>query len=138
VLLVVAVVLASVVTVAGAFGIFVYDKATAIDRSTPTVAVRNYLQTALVDRDAGRLALFVCSRWSPSEAMTALSERPDPSVRVNWGVTSVQEAGDHAEATARITFTAAGYSAMQIWRLIVVREDGWRVCDVKRSDSLNP
>jgi hypothetical protein len=138
VLLVVAVVLACVVTVAGAFGIFVYDKATAIDRSTPTVAVRNYLQTALVDRDVARLALFVCSRWSPSEAMAALGERPDPSVRVNWGVTSVQESGDRAEATVEITFSAAGNRDVQTWRFAVVREDGWRVCDVKRSDSLNP
>jgi hypothetical protein len=116
----------------------VYDKATAIDRSTPTVAVRNYLQTALVDRDAARLALFVCSRWSTTEAMAALGERPDPSVRVNWGVTSVQEAGDRAEATVEITFSAAGNRDVQTWHFAVVREDGWRVCDVKRSDSLNP
>jgi hypothetical protein len=138
VLLVAAVVLASVVTVAGAFGVFVYDKATAIDRSTPAVAVQNFLQAALVDGDATRLALFVCSRWSASEAMTAVGEKRDPSLRVNWGITSVQEAGDRAEATAQISFTAAGYRDIQTWRFTVVREDGWRVCDVKRSDSLNP
>ena len=138
VLLVAVIFVGIVASVAGTIGFIVYDKVTAIDRSTPTIAVRNYLQTALVDRDVNRISLFVCTKWAPSDAMAAVGDKPDASMRINWGVTAVQEAGDQAQATARITFTSQGYSDIQTWNFTVVREDGWRVCAVQRGDSLHP
>jgi hypothetical protein len=132
-LLVVAVIVGSSVVLGGAIGVVVYDKATAIDRSTPTVAVRQFLQAAVVDRDVSRIALFVCAQWSPTEALSAVGEKLDASVMVNWGVTSVQESGDQAQAQVRITFTAGGFSDVQVWRITVAREDGWRVCALQRN-----
>jgi len=138
VLLVVAIMLTSLVVVGGTVGFVVYDKATEIDRSTPTVAVRQFLQAGLVDRDVDSVALFVCAQWSPSEALVAVTSSADDSMRVTFGVTSVEETGDSAKATVRITSTSSGHSDVATWRVTVVRQDGWRVCGVDRLGSLNP
>ncbi len=137
-LLVVAIMLASLVVVGGAVGFVVYDQTTKIDRSTPTVAVRQFLQAGLVDRDVDRVAMFVCMQWSPSEALVAIASGADDSVRVTFGVTSVEESSDSAKATVRITSTSSGHSDVATWRVTVVRQDGWRVCGVDRLGSLNP
>lgn len=138
VLLVIAIALGALVLVGGAVGIFVYDKATEIDRSTPTVATREFLQAGLVERDVNRLSLFVCKRWPALDAMNTLGPGADSSVRMNWGVTSVQENGDQADVIVRVTSTIDGHSDIETWRLTVVREDGWRVCSMERGLSLNP
>jgi len=138
VLLVVATLLVSLVVVGGAVGFVVYDQATEIDRSTPAVAVRQFLQAGLVDRDVDRVAMFVCRQWSPSDALAAIASGANDSVRVTFGVTSVEESGDSAKATVRITSTLSGHSDVATWRVTIVRQDGWRVCGVDRLGSLDP
>jgi hypothetical protein len=139
VFLVVALVLASVVTVAGAFGIFVYDKATAIDRSTPDVAVDQFLHAAAAERDRNQTSLFVCSRWAPEDALRAATEGIDKSVKVSWGAISVSSHdGAHAQASASVRLTVGAFSDIETWRFEVVSDGGWRVCSLVREAVIQP
>ncbi|MFC7482111.1 hypothetical protein ACFQX7_21690 [Luedemannella flava] len=58
-------------------GIFVYQKATEPDRSTPTVSVQQLLTAIFVEEDNTRAGLFVCSEWSGDKAATAIKQQID-------------------------------------------------------------
>ena len=71
VLLIVAIVVAFLLLLGGTIGVVAYDKATAIDRSTPTVVIRQFMEAAALDHDSTRVGLFVCQGWSAADAMSA-------------------------------------------------------------------
>ena len=142
ILLIVAIVVAFLVLLGGTIGVVAYDKATAIDRSTPTVVIRQFMEAAALDHDSARVSLFVCQRWSASAAMTAVVLPSVPNLRVNWGVTSVVENGDTATAEVRVLLSVpagggGSYRDVQPWHFALVREDGWRVCGLNIGPSIN-
>ncbi len=121
----------------GGVALYVYDKATAPDRSTPIVSADAFLHAALVERSVDRVSLYVCDEWPAEQALAQVSAQLDPSVRVSWGGTSVVQTGAEADVTVRMTFSVAGTGlsqrSVETWRLAVVEEsDGWRVCSAGR------
>jgi hypothetical protein len=121
----------------GGIALYVYDKATAPDRSTPIVSADAFLHAALVERSVDQVSLYVCHDWPAEQALAQVSAQPDSSVRVSWGGTSVLQAGAEADVTVRMTFSVAGTGlsqrSVETWRISVVEEsDGWRVCSVSR------
>jgi hypothetical protein len=141
-LLVVVIAVAFLAVLGGTIGVVAYDKATAIDRSTPDVVVDQFLQAALVDRDAVRVGLFVCGRWPVADAMNATRLDARTELHVNWGITSLTRTGDQAVADVRVRLSVpAGNDALfrdvHSWRLTLVNEGGWRVCSVEIGPSIN-
>jgi hypothetical protein len=126
---------------AGGTLFYFYDKSTAIDRSTPEVASRQFLDAALVRKDPTRLRLFICQSWSANEAI-ATTGIPGVGVVVTWGDTVATTTGDAATVTVRVVFrvpVAGGVDQdAQMWTLQLVDEDGWRVCGLTKQSSLNP
>jgi hypothetical protein len=130
------------VAVAGVAGLVIYDRATAIDRSTPTVVADQFLGAVVVERDPRRVALFICSEWSADEAIRDLTADIGEDIVATWGDLAVEQNADSAVVTAmvKLTFQGQGSSQRNIesWRIALRNSDGWRVCDVTRSQSLDP
>jgi hypothetical protein len=141
VLLIVAIVVAFLAVLGGTIGVVAYDKATAIDRSTPDVVTDQFLQAALVDKNATRVGLFVCSTWPVADAMNA-TKLARPDFHVNWGITSVSQNGDRAEVDVRVRISVAvGNDTLlrdvHSWQITLANEDGWRVCGASIGPSIN-
>jgi hypothetical protein len=138
VLLVVILCVLGVAVLGAATGAFLYVRASQPDRSTPTIAIRQFLSASLVDGDVTRASLFTCHQWPAADAMSAVRANRDPELQVNWGVTSVDQHGDGADAIVRITSSFGGHSDIEVWRFTLARQDGWRVCSAMRDQSLEP
>jgi hypothetical protein len=127
--------------IAGGALFYFYDKATAIDRSTPQVSTRQFLDAALVQKDPSRVGLFVCGAWSAEEAIEAMGV-PAEGVVVTWGDSVANVTGDTATVTVRVVYRVSVGGVIQqdpqMWTLDLVQEDGWRVCDLTKEPSLNP
>jgi hypothetical protein len=136
VLLVLAIVLGFVMVLAGAVGVVVYDRATAIDRSTPVVSGDAFLHAALVEGTVARVGLFTCQRWSAQDALAAVTALTDPEAKSSWDTFDVlSQSGGSAVLRARVRFQYPGEvapSGEAFWRLDLVDENGWRVCAVAR------
>lgn len=141
VLPVLAIVAAFLAAVGGVVGFVVYDRATAIDRSTPAVAADQFIAAALIDRDTTRAQLFACDRLNVGEFVTGLPTFLQP-IGISWGITSVVTTQHGAEVLARVRYTAVGKTVAadftEHWAMTVVKSDGWRVCAVERQPSLDP
>ena len=129
------IVLFAVIGVASALlatGVFVYQKATEPDRSTPTVSVQQLLTTIFVDEDVTRTDLFVCSGWSGEQATSAIKQEIDSKASVSWeGVKQTENHGDQATVEARLLFRYpedVTPSGQRYWTFDLVNEGGWRVC----------
>lgn len=138
VLLLVALVLVGVLIVGGGLAFYAYDRATAIDRSTPRVAVDQFLQAALIDADVNRVGLFVCRAWPASKALQESHIPLSPTMRVSWSSAQVRQiSATQAEVTMRIRLfvVSEGTSPEQVnmWRFITVNENGWRVCSLDKT-----
>ncbi|MFI6239103.1 hypothetical protein ACIBEF_04410 [Micromonospora sp. NPDC050795] len=115
-----------------------YNRASTPDRSTPDVAVINYLQATLVSRDPNRAGLFTCEGAVPSvdefAADVAGRERElGVSFSINIEDVAVTEtAGADATVVAVIRRSAAidgiHQSLTDTWRFELNDRDGWRVC----------
>ncbi len=120
----------------GGVALYVYDKATAPDRSTPSVVVQQFLTTVFVEENDARLGLFVCSRWDRAAAVEATKALVDPDAKASWDtVVIATQKGDAAEVTARLRFRFPeefAPSGQERWRFHLINEDGWRVCAVQR------
>jgi hypothetical protein len=142
ILLILAIVVASLVVLGGIAGVVVYGQATKIDRSTPTVVARQFLQAALVEKDVGRVGLFVCGQWPAVQALAAADPHLDPAITVAWGITSEQLQGRKAQVVARVTFSLSGggvsQRSVELWTFDAVQENGWRICALSRGPSLGP
>jgi hypothetical protein len=118
-----------VLAVAGAGTAFLlYNRATEIDRSTPTIAVHQFLRAAFFDKDDDRVKLFTCSQWT-KERTAEVRRRFDPDVKVTWENVAVQSRReDQAVVTAQMRLVFQGFVDFQDWRFEVVQVSGWRVC----------
>ncbi|MFE9916077.1 hypothetical protein ACFYPG_13070 [Micromonospora sp. NPDC005553] len=115
-----------------------YNRASTPDRSTPDVAVINYLQATLVSRDPNRAGLFTCEGAVPSvdefAADVAGRERElGVSFSINIEDVAVTEtAGADATVVAVIRRSAAidgiHQSLADTWQFDLNNRDGWRVC----------
>jgi hypothetical protein len=127
-LLIILVVGAVFVLAAGGVGFLFYNRATEIDRSTPTVAVHQFLRAAFFDKDDDRVKLFTCRQWT-NERTSGVQQRFDPEVKVTWEDVVVQSRQGHqAVVTARMRLVFQSFVDFQDWRFEVVEENGWRVC----------
>jgi hypothetical protein len=143
VVLIVAIVVIVAVAAAGAIGLVIYDRATAIDRSTPTVVTEEFLGAAIVDRDPSRVELFICSSWSADDAINKVTVSTGDGVVVTWDdIVSVTQEGRTAVVTIVIRFTyqqgGTAQRSTETWQIRLEDHRGWRVCDVSRGASLNP
>jgi hypothetical protein len=116
-----------------------YSQGTAPNRSTPDVAVRQYLQATFGDRDESQAGVFTCGRPSLAEVQTALTDIKDRESRfsikivVGWEGFSTNEQGKNATVKVHILIRvpeANGSTSESIdpWIFTTVDEDGWRVC----------
>jgi hypothetical protein len=116
--------------------LYVYDKATAPDRSTPSVVVQQFLTIVFVEESDARLDLFVCSRWDRTAAAETTKALVDPDANASWDtVLVVTQEGNAAEVTARLRFRFPedfAPSGEERWRFRLINEGGWRVCAVQR------
>lgn len=132
--------MAGIAVIGGIGAVIVYDRATAIDRSTPALAARHFLHAALDEQDSSQVGLHICGSWSAADALAAIQVASTPEVDVNWAVTAVNlgEPG-RAEVAVRVSVASAGVSAelTEVWVLEAVDDDGWRICSIRR-ESLEP
>jgi hypothetical protein len=142
VVLIVAGFIATLGVVAGGSLLYFYDRATAIDRSTPQVVTEQFLDAALVLNDPERVSLFVCHEWSAKEAMQAVARPADQRIAVEWGSFLTRTAGDHATVVTRVEFSvdagSVAGSSVRMWTLELRNDDGWRVCALTKGPILNP
>jgi hypothetical protein len=121
-----------------------YRDATEPDRSAPDVAVDNYLRAYLVDRDDvlanqyscgdGRLATIADFRAD----LARREQRFNTKFTTTWGglnIVKVNERGADVRVDLRISAYVDGHqqSDLQAWTFVVEKEDGWRVCESRRS-----
>ena len=134
--LVVALAFLGLILIAGTVGLIVFDRATAIDRSTPTVVVGQFLVASFDDRDTRRVALFVCEQLEAGQALDETVSGIDPDLSVSWGDFSIDQNGDIATVTGQLRFrldqAGTSYSSVEQWRFNMVKQDGWRVCGIQR------
>jgi hypothetical protein len=127
-LLIILVVVGAFVLVAGGVGFVLYNRATEIDRSTPTVAVHQFLRAAFFDKDDDRVKLFTCPQWT-RERTSEVQGRFESEVKVTWEEVVVQSRQERqAVVTARMRLVFQGFIDFQLWRFDVVEDNGWRVC----------
>jgi len=140
----------AVIAAAGIGGTIVlrsYDDATKIDRSVPTVVVRQYIDAFMTRKDNGRAALFTCSSSPQLGAMNSLREhltRQDAvhgtstQVVVSWINTT--DGGRSVEAELELN-EATGVEVrtqIELWRFGLVDQNGWRVCSAERLPDPSP
>jgi hypothetical protein len=123
---------------------YFYDKATAIDRSTPQITTEQFLNATLVQKDLARTSLFICGSWTAEEAMAEAAAPTDPRIEASWGDFVASINGSDAMVTTRVVFRAKVNGGpiqqeVQMWQLSLKNEDGWRVCGLtKQDESLEP
>lgn len=128
----------------GAIAFRYYDNATQPDRRTPDVAVDNYLQAFLVDRDDHDAAQYSCVGISSQPPLAAFRDAVDAKERqlnapigMTWVETKVDKLTSNS-ATVDATLTQetnAGGIAQKLsssWVFDVRNSDGWRVCGATR------
>ncbi|PMR62974.1 hypothetical protein C1A38_01325 [Verrucosispora sp. ts21] len=139
VLAVVAGVLAAMCLGGGVVGYLVYDRATTPDRSSPVVVVDSYLRAFLVDQNDVRAELFTCKDTAELEQIRKLrsdladrEERFKTEMSVSWGAVLVEQAGDNAEVTVDLLFSARIDGVRQYdrqsWKFVARLGEEWRVC----------
>jgi hypothetical protein len=133
---VVAIVAAFIVIVGGGTAFFVYDRATAIDRSTPEVVVVQFLRATLVERDVRRIGLFVCNEWPAEQALAAAKPPTNPDISVSWGDLASTTRNGSSTVHAVVTFSAAVGGVFQqdpqSWTFTLKDQSGWRVCGLTK------
>jgi hypothetical protein len=131
-LLPVAIIVAVLVLAGGGVGLIAYDRATAINRSTPSVSVQQFLTAVFVEEDSARVALFVCPSLKVADAMSRARELVGTDAKPSVGtvVVSNQSVND-ATVAVRITLRYPGDfepSGEENWTFNMSNLDGWRVC----------
>jgi len=128
-LLLIILILCGLLAVAGGGVAFLlYDRATEIDRSTPAVAVEQFVYAAFVDKDSDRVELFTCPQWT-KERTAEVQGRFDPEVKVTLADAAVQSQQEQqAVVTARMRLVFRDFVDFQDWRFELVEDNGWRVC----------
>ena len=114
-----------------------YDGATAIKRSEPDAVADNFLRAFLVNRDDREAMLFMCKsggNFSQIDAFRAdllsREQRYSIGIRVSWSSLNVStEDGKTTVSTDVIrTISDGSERTADRWQLVMVDQDGWRVC----------
>lgn len=138
----------AVVLVLGTGGIItgwiLYDRMAEPDRSTPGVAVRQYLEATLDRRDPGAAKALACggsTDFAEVDAMLAdLKEREQRfSIRITVAWDDIQATTNGANSTVSTTLrvqvpesTGAISESLQRWQFQTRDESGWHVCSAHR------
>lgn len=123
-----------------------YDNATAPDRSTPSLAVRQYLQATFEDNDSRRASLFTCG--SPerlTEVQDAVTDihareaRYGVKIVVVWEGFSTTEQGANASVSTDLLIrvpeaNGSTSESLDHWIFAMTKTDGWRVCGAHKVD----
>ncbi|BCY15329.1 hypothetical protein L3i22_104170 [Actinoplanes sp. L3-i22] len=115
----------------------VYDNATEIKRTDPSVVLVNFLGAYLTDRDDQEAELYTCKKNIDLSRLGAFRDEVRRTegkfsigVMVSWKNLNVQASGSHASASVDIVRTISGGSeeTFDPWKFEMSDEDGWRVC----------
>ncbi|WP_436525695.1 Rv0361 family membrane protein [Actinoplanes sp. HUAS TT8] len=123
----------------GGVGVFValYDSATKIERSDPSVVMVNFLGAYMAHRDDQDAALYTCKSGSDLSKLNsfrneiqAAEDKYSIQVVVTWRNLNVQTSGDRAVATVDIVRTVSDGSERTFdpWRFDLFDDGDWRVC----------
>ncbi|MGV9216214.1 hypothetical protein ACTFTM_30550 [Micromonospora sp. RB23] len=121
-----------------AAGLVLYNRAAAPDRSAPDVVVVNYLQAALVSRDANRAKLFTCDGSVPAlDEFNAQVVQREHELGVSFSINiegvSVSKINPSDASVVAVIRRSASIDGIQqsladTWRFDVQDRGGWRVC----------
>jgi hypothetical protein len=125
-------------------GYLFYRQASEPDRTTPTVAVDQYLNATFVLRDASRAKLFTCgdpeSIKETQDLLRDISEkegRLGVHIAVSWESLKASTAASAStvDGVVRLNTTIGGVPQEEIeqWRFSVSHRSGWRVCDARKA-----
>ena len=118
-----------------------YDRSTAPDLGTPTIAVRQYVTAYLGDRDSSRAALFACGGNPDLPDVKAVREdlvsrEKQYSVSIHASADTIRvttQTSDDAEVSAHLVLATvvqgSSQRAVEQWVFKVHNDHGWRVCD---------
>lgn len=118
----------------------VYDNATEIKRTDPSVVLVNFLGAYLTDRDDQEAKLYTCKEDTDLSRLSAFRDEVRKTegkfsigVMVSWKNLSVQTSGNHASGSVDIVRTISGGSeeTFDPWKFEMSDEDGWRVCSAR-------
>jgi hypothetical protein len=121
-------------------GYHYYNKATAPNRSTPDVALANYIQAYLIQRNDSDAAQFECGSTNslvPLENFRTALELKERQIGAAIGIAWQEHAVTSQSSTSvavdvTLTESATVNDVTQTlpseWLFAVVRADGWRVC----------
>ncbi len=123
----------------GGLGVFVaiYDDATEIKRTDPTVVLVSFLGAYLTDRNDQQADLYVCNENADFTQLSAFREniretegKYSVGVMVTWKNLAIHTAGSQASATVDIVRTIAGGAeeTFDPWKFEMSDQGGWRVC----------
>jgi len=129
---------------AGAILLHIYDNATRPDRTTPAIAVQNYLFQALQANDDTAAAKYSCSAASVSaitkfrdDAVAAAKAREDEA-GFTWTLGTVQTTGNGGIAAVELERDTTNHGKLIAastteWSFDL-RDggDGWRVCGARQ------
>lgn len=119
-----------------------YRDATEPDRSSPDVAVDNYLRAFLVERNDTRAELYTCrtsKRFAEMDVMRRDIEAREAefsiNITVSWGSLTVNNQGDKSVVGVELrrTISDGTESVRDTYHFDVVDEDGWRVCGARKA-----
>lgn len=129
-----------------AVGYILYDRATRIDRSTPSIVVEQYIYTIFEDRNLDGADVFECrnssSRASMQALLTDIEERETKYnivIKVSTANYSSSVVGDSAEVSVSLRVDVPEEDgrpsrSTQRWRFELRDEDGWRVCGAAKQE----
>lgn len=118
-----------------------YRDVTEPDRSSPDVAVSDYLRALLLERNDTRADLYTCASTARLRTIRDFRDEIEARERqysirivVSWGALTVQESPGGTTVTTEISRTISDGSEkyLEDWRFDVVDEGGWRVCGATR------
>ncbi|WP_416905791.1 hypothetical protein [Micromonospora echinospora] len=139
--LTVAGVVLTVLCLSGAVTVYIlYSRASAPDRTSPEVAVVNYLQAFLVDRNDARAEAYTCqdsTGLGPIERfrdeIVTRERELEVTFSINIEKVTVSKAGSSDAVVAAVVRRSASVDGLQQsltdgWRFELRDLDGWRVC----------
>lgn len=128
------------------WGLLAYNEVTKVDRSDPQVVTDQFLRAVLIRKDHAGAELYTCRDKSRNDDLWALRDELDRretdfkvTIIVGWGA-YVPE-GDDLRTSLTITANQNGVeqsSSVQVWRIHLVDEGGWRVCGADRVEGTLP
>jgi hypothetical protein len=120
------------------YGYRQYQKVAEPDRSSPTVVVRQYVESVFNDGNSGRAAQLTCANSQLNELssmkddLTAREAQFSTQMRVDTANYSLQSEGKAATVTVDLKVTTTVSRSSRRWEFRLRQDDGWRVCEAHR------